>query len=125
MDKNPARVEPGYRLPPDDTTLLSECNVTYFRSSGPGGQHKNKTYTAVRLQHRPTGIVCIGKRSRSQSQNRVDALRRLRERITALLTPKKKRRPTKTPAHVRQQRLEEKRRRGKIKELRGKLKPED
>ena len=125
MNKRSARIEPSYRLPPDDTTLLSECTVTYFRSSGPGGQHKNKTYTAVRLYHRPTGIVCIGKRSRSQSQNRTDALRRLRERVTVLLTPKKKRRPTKTPLHVKQQRLEEKRRRGKIKELRGRLEPED
>ena len=66
---------------PSDEDLLDRCEVTYFVSSGPGGQHKNRTRTAVRLRHRATGIVVIGRRERSQAQNRADALERLRERL--------------------------------------------
>ncbi|KAA3662380.1 MAG: peptide chain release factor-like protein, partial [Calditrichaeota bacterium] len=50
--------------------LEKETKVTVFKSSGPGGQHKNKTETAVRLQHLPTGLTATAVESRSQMQHR-------------------------------------------------------
>lgn len=65
----------------DDDALLAQCDVDTFRSSGPGGQKKNKTSSAVRLRHLPTGLSAIGSEERSQQVNKRRALRRLREAI--------------------------------------------
>ncbi len=65
----------------DDPGMLRICDVSRFRSGGPGGQHRNKVETAVRLRHRPTGIVAEAKRERSQEANRVAALRQLRLKL--------------------------------------------
>ncbi len=62
----------------DAQRLLTECDVRRYRSSGPGGQHRNKTQTAVELTHRPTGVRGIGQERRSQAQNHSRALFRLR-----------------------------------------------
>lgn len=64
-----------------DAELLSQCEVDTYRASGPGGQKRNKTSSAVRLRHNPTGILVIAEESRSQHQNKARALRRLRERF--------------------------------------------
>lgn len=64
-----------------DAELLSQCEVDTYRASGPGGQKRNKTSSAVRLRHRPSGILVIAEESRSQHQNKARALRRLRERF--------------------------------------------
>lgn len=64
-----------------DADLLRQCDVDTFRASGPGGQKRNKTDSAVRLRHRATGLVGQAVESRSQHENRARALRRLRERI--------------------------------------------
>jgi len=69
------------RLDYSDADLLAECDVHTYRASGPGGQHRNKTSSAIRLQHRPTGLVTQGEESRSQHENKARALRRLRETI--------------------------------------------
>ncbi len=61
-----------------DGELLGECDVHTYRASGPGGQKRNKTDSAVRLRHRPTEITVVGTESRSQHENRARALRRLR-----------------------------------------------
>jgi hypothetical protein len=62
-----------------DEHLLAECDVQTFRASGPGGQKRNKTDSAVRIIHRLTGIVAIANESRSQHENRSRALKRLRK----------------------------------------------
>jgi hypothetical protein len=52
-----------------------------FRGSGPGGQKRNKTSSAVRLTHAPTGLSAVASESRSQHRNRQAALKRLRHKI--------------------------------------------
>jgi hypothetical protein len=64
-----------------DAALLAQCDVHTYRASGPGGQKRNKTDSAVRLRHRPTGLSAIGVESRSQHENKARALRRLRKAI--------------------------------------------
>lgn len=63
-------------LPVDE--LLADCEITRQRRSGPGGQHRNKVETAIRLQHRPTGVTAEASERRSQSANLAAATRRLR-----------------------------------------------
>src|SRR6476659_7350794 len=60
-----------------DEQLLAQCEVDTYRASGPGGQKRNKTSSAVRLRHPPTGIIVIAEESRSQHENKARALRRL------------------------------------------------
>src|SRR5882724_161364 len=78
-----------------DTQLLEQCSVDTYRASGPGGQKRNKTSSAVRLRHGPSGLLTIAEESRSQYQNKAKALQRLRQALylklreelpTALLT---------------------------------------
>ena len=69
----------------DDQALLGECDVHITKSSGPGGQHRNKVSSAVRLRHRPTGITANGDDSRSQHDNRRMALRRMRMNLAVQL----------------------------------------
>src|SRR5437773_2848723 len=64
-----------------DEPLLADCDVDTYRASGPGGQKRNKTSSAVRLRHRPTGLLVIAEESRSQHENKARALRRLRMAI--------------------------------------------
>lgn len=64
-----------------DDELFNQCQFERFRVSGPGGQHRNKTDSAVRLTHEPTGVVGYASERRSQQQNRVVALARLRRKL--------------------------------------------
>ncbi|MGE0545796.1 MAG: peptide chain release factor-like protein [Kofleriaceae bacterium] len=64
-----------------DDALIAQCDVDRYRASGPGGQHRNKTESAVRLRHRASGISAIGEDSRSQAENKIHAVRRLRAAI--------------------------------------------
>jgi hypothetical protein len=61
--------------------LLAQCEVDTYRASGPGGQKRNKTSSAVRLRHVPTGLIVIAEESRSQHENKVKALKRLRRAL--------------------------------------------
>ena len=65
----------------DDEHFLRHCRWEAFRGSGPGGQKRNKTSSAVRVVHIPSGIEAVSSESRSQARNREFALRRLRHRI--------------------------------------------
>jgi hypothetical protein len=64
-----------------DERLLSQCAVDTYRASGPGGQKRNKTSSAVRIRHPPSGLIVIAEESRSQHENRARALRRLRQAL--------------------------------------------
>ncbi|KAF3440919.1 hypothetical protein FNV43_RR19205 [Rhamnella rubrinervis] len=61
-----------------DQELMRQCQLDTFKSSGPGGQHRNKRESAVRLKHLPTGIIAQAAEDRSQHMNRESALARLR-----------------------------------------------
>ncbi|XP_021300040.1 uncharacterized protein LOC110428523 [Herrania umbratica] len=64
-----------------DEELMKQCEMNTFKASGPGGQHRNKRESAVRLKHLPTGIVAQAMEDRSQHMNRASALARLRTLI--------------------------------------------
>jgi hypothetical protein len=64
-----------------DDQLLEQCAVDTYRASGPGGQKRNKTSSAVRIRHPPSGLIVIAEESRSQHENRARALKRLRQAL--------------------------------------------
>ena len=113
------------KLPDSDEELLRECEVTTFRSSGPGGQHVNKTESAVRLRHTPSGVVVTSQQERSQHRNKQLCLDKLRKKIERLNYRPAKRVPTRVPAGAKDRTLEEKARRSNIKRLRAKPSTED
>jgi peptide chain release factor 2 len=107
-------------LPESDEDLLRECEVETFRSSGPGGQHVNKSESAVRLKHLPSGVVVSSQQERSQHRNKKLCLERLRKKVQQLNYRPAKRIPTRVPRRARNRTLEEKARRSHIKRLRSK-----
>ena len=128
----------------------SEITLGFVRADGPGGQHVNKTATAVQLRfdvrNSPSlpeavrlrlerlagrrlskeGVLVIDARShRSQKQNREEALARLKHLIEAAARPPRTRRPTRPSAVSRKRRLENKRRRARLKQSRQAVRGED
>ena len=107
-------------LPESDEDLLRECKLETFRSSGPGGQHVNKTESAVRLTHVPSGVVVTSRQERSQHRNKAQCLQRLRKKVAQLNYRPAKRVRTRIPRSAKNRTLEEKARRSQIKRLRSK-----
>jgi ribosome-associated protein len=128
----------------------NEITLGFVRADGPGGQHVNKTATAVQLRfdvrHSPSlpdpvrrrlerlagrrltgeGVLVLDARShRSQKQNREEALERLRRLIEAASKPPRTRRPTQPTVAARRRRMENKRRRARLKHQRRPVRGEE
>lgn len=93
----------------DRESVERDSDVSFLRGSGPGGQHRNKTETAVRVTHRPTGTTVVASDNRSQYRNREAAFERLLEKLTALRARPKRRKPTRKPRSAARKRLDAKR----------------
>lgn len=107
---------PPYHL--DRRTLEREVRVDTYRARGPGGQHLQRTESAVRLTHFPSGVVVTASDTRSQARNREIAFGRLIHRLRALNRVPIPRKPTRPTRASRERRLEQKRRRGRLKTAR-------
>jgi ribosome-associated protein len=141
-DASESRYRPGPR--PPVAIAQEELAERFIRASGPGGQNVNKVSSAVELRFdvvhsrsiselaRATllfggrltkdGVLVIrAERFRDQEKNRADARARLRAIVAAASVPKKKRRPTKVPKASRAKRRDDKKRRGQVKQARGKV----
>ena len=125
---------------------LTEIEISAIRSRGAGGQNVNKVSTAIHIRFdvqassalsdndkervlrlrdqriSKEGIIVIkSQRFRSQDKNRSNALAKLAEMIRKALVEKKPRKPTKPPTRSREKRLDEKTKRGRLKETRRKI----
>jgi protein subunit release factor A len=114
---------PPYSL--DRDALEREVEIQVFRASGPGGQHVNRTESALRIVHPPSGVVVIAQDSPSQARNRETAFRRLAERLERLNRVPKKREPTRPTAGSRRRRIEGKKLRAGTKQLRGRVRGDE
>ena len=98
------------RYPTDRASLERDTDLEFFIASGPGGQHRNKVETGVRLTHRPSGISVTATERRSQHANREVAFERMAARLEELQQVSPPRKPTRPTAASRERRLEAKRR---------------
>ncbi len=94
---------PFHELP--DADLLAQCRVDTHRSGGRGGQHVNKTESAVRLTHGPTGVVVQSQGERSQHANKAEALAELRRRLERRARRPRKRIRTSEPRSAKEAKL--------------------
>jgi protein subunit release factor B len=104
----------------DRRSLENDCEVDFFTASGPGGQHRNRSKTGVRLRHKPSGLIVTATERRSQSRNLEKAYQRMSERLEKLNRPPKKRKRTRPSRGARERRLRNKTRRSETKRLRRK-----
>ena len=112
-------------IPDSDEDLLKECNVDTFRAGGKGGQHLNKTESAVRITHLLTRIVVTCQDERSQYQNKRKCLIQLRQKLVELNYRPPTRIPTKQPRSAKEKILETKKKQSLKKQLRQKPEIDD
>ena len=112
-------------IPDSDEELLKVCNVNTFRAGGKGGQHLNKTESAVRMTHLSTGTVVTCQDERSQYQNKIKCLIRLREKLEELNYRPPKRIPTKKTRAAKEKILQSKKKQSIKKQLRQKPELDD
>lgn len=98
-----------------DRALEAECDIEFFTAGGPGGQHRNRVATGVRLRHRPSGIVVTATERRSQAANRRVALERLQARLDRAAIVQAPRHATRPTLASQRRRVEGKRQRSAIK----------
>lgn len=102
----------------DRATLEKLCEVEPTRGSGPGGQHRNKVETGIRLTHPPSGIAVVATNHRSQSQNLTEAYQRLIEKLEKLNFVPKPRRKTKPTMGSKRRRVADKKKHSEKKQAR-------
>jgi ribosome-associated protein len=95
-------------IPEEDKDLLLECMVETMRSSGRGGQHVNKTESAVRITHITTGVSAKSQKYRSQHMNKAQCLNTLRKKLNKLNEIKKTRIKTTIPKSVKNKNMDKK-----------------
>ena len=110
---------------------LDDIEVSFARSSGPGGQHVNKVETLVRLVHRPSGITVVASEHRSREMNRRAAWARLAEKFETLREARRQERAANQSKNraqanrrslgLKRRMVESKRRRSESKKRRGKV----
>jgi len=123
MPRRVALAPPPYSV--DRDLLAREVEIQVFRASGAGGQHVNKTESALRMIHPPSGVVVIAQDSSSQHRNREIAYDRLIERLERLNYVKPKRVPTKPSKAAKRRRLEGKKQVGTKKQMRGRVRGDE
>jgi len=109
----------------DRKALEREVVIETFRASGPGGQHVNRTESALRLTHPPSGVVVVSQDSRSQHRNREAAFERLIAHLRRLNHVPRKRVATKPTKASRERRLGEKKHRGATKGGRARVRSDE
>lgn len=119
MARRTPLVPPPYST--DRSALEREVVIEVFRASGPGGQHVNRTESALRISHPPSGVVVIAQDSPSQHRNREIAFERLVERLVRLNYVPKKRVATRPTRASKERRIGEKKSRGVTKRGRGRV----
>ena len=119
----------GSEKPPstDLEALARDCDIEFTRAGGPGGQHRNKAETAVRITHRPSGVTVVASERRSQARNKMVGLKRLADKLVAierervLSRQRENRLATRPTKGANERRLESKRHVGQKKRGRGKF----
>jgi ribosome-associated protein len=102
----------------DKKSLEQNTKLEFLRGSGPGGQRRNRRETSVRLTHIPSGFVVLADELASQARNREVGFMRLKDHLTTLNKPKKRRIPTNPPPSAKEKRIHIKRWKTRKKELR-------
>jgi len=73
-------------LTENDEKFMLNCHLEYFQASGPGGQKRNRKYSAVRITHYPTNVVSESCATRSQNSNKKDAIHKIKMQIATNFT---------------------------------------